>query len=293
MTTTVYRPSTSSTGDVSITGDITASGTLNTVGITSAADATAITIDSSENVGIGIATPDGRLHVHTASAGSVTGSPTDLVVENSGNSGISILSPDASFGNIAFGSPTNSGGGLVRWKHSTNVMDLGTNNAGGSLQLKSGAYATGITIDSSQNVGVGIDTPDGRLHVHTSTAGAVAAGVNNDDFIIEVGASGGMSILTPDANAGGIAFGSPSDAFGAFVDWNHDASLMTIGTSKTGAALLMYGGSGQQALQIDDNATSGNTRMLVYDVDNGTLERVTVGAADSGGAGFKVLRIPN
>lgn len=47
------------------------------------------------------------------------------------------------------------------------------------------------------------------------------------------------------------------------------------------------------ALEIDDDSTSGNTRVLVYDVDNGQLERVTVGAADSGGAGFKVLRIPN
>lgn len=39
--------------------------------------------------------------------------------------------------------------------------------------------------------------------------------------------------------------------------------------------------------------TASETGLLVYDVDNATLERVTVGAADSGGAGFKVLRIPN
>jgi hypothetical protein len=32
---------------------------------------------------------------------------------------------------------------------------------------------------------------------------------------------------------------------------------------------------------------------MVWDNDNATLERVSVGAADSGGAGFKVLRIPN
>ena len=46
-------------------------------------------------------------------------------------------------------------------------------------------------------------------------------------------------------------------------------------------------------IQVDDDSTSGNTRLLVYDVDNGQLERVSVGAADSGGAGYKVLRIPN
>ena len=40
-------------------------------------------------------------------------------------------------------------------------------------------------------------------------------------------------------------------------------------------------------------AVAGQTRFLLYDVDNATLERVTVGPADSGGVGFKVLRIPN
>jgi hypothetical protein len=45
--------------------------------------------------------------------------------------------------------------------------------------------------------------------------------------------------------------------------------------------------------RFDSDATGGNTRFMVYDVDNATLERVSVGAADSGGVGFKVLRIPN
>lgn len=45
--------------------------------------------------------------------------------------------------------------------------------------------------------------------------------------------------------------------------------------------------------RFDSDATAGNTRFMVYDVDNATLERVSVGAANSGGAGFKYLRIPN
>lgn len=46
-------------------------------------------------------------------------------------------------------------------------------------------------------------------------------------------------------------------------------------------------------IKVDDDSTAGNTRLYLYDVDNGQLERVSVGAADSGGAGYKVLRIPN
>lgn len=48
-----------------------------------------------------------------------------------------------------------------------------------------------------------------------------------------------------------------------------------------------------QALKCDKSVTATHTRFLIYDVDNATLERVTVGAADSGGTNFKLLRIPN
>jgi hypothetical protein len=48
-----------------------------------------------------------------------------------------------------------------------------------------------------------------------------------------------------------------------------------------------------EKMRVDSTTTAGQTALLLWDVDNNTLERVTVGAADSGGTGFKVLRIPN
>ena len=50
---------------------------------------------------------------------------------------------------------------------------------------------------------------------------------------------------------------------------------------------------GTESGRFDSDATAGNTRFMLYDVDNGTMERVSVGIADSGGAGYKVLRIAN
>lgn len=47
------------------------------------------------------------------------------------------------------------------------------------------------------------------------------------------------------------------------------------------------------AAQFDANATATNTRMLLWDVDKGALSRVSVGANNSGGSGFKLLRVPN
>lgn len=49
----------------------------------------------------------------------------------------------------------------------------------------------------------------------------------------------------------------------------------------------------ETALQVDRHTTAGETRMMIYDVDNGTLERVKVGAPDSAGVGKKVLCIDN
>jgi len=60
----------------------------------------------------------------------------------------------------------------------------------------------------------------------------------------------------------------------------------------TGDNLTLIAG-GTASIKVDNDSTAGNTKMLVYDVDNATLERVSVGAADSGGSGYKVLRIPN
>jgi hypothetical protein len=45
--------------------------------------------------------------------------------------------------------------------------------------------------------------------------------------------------------------------------------------------------------EFDTDSTATNTRFLIYDVDTGSLQRVSVGATDSGGSGFRLLRIPN
>lgn len=50
---------------------------------------------------------------------------------------------------------------------------------------------------------------------------------------------------------------------------------------------------GTSRLTVDLDATANNTRLLVWDVTAGSLRRVSIGAADSGGSGFRVLRIPN
>lgn len=63
------------------------------------------------------------------------------------------------------------------------------------------------------------------------------------------------------------------------------------------AVAIASGGTQQTPLTVLtlDAGTPGSseTGMLLYDTDAGTLQRVTIGAADSGGTGFRVLRVPN
>ena len=49
----------------------------------------------------------------------------------------------------------------------------------------------------------------------------------------------------------------------------------------------------RDCLHVDGNTTASETPLLLLDCSKGTLQRVSIGAADSGGTGFKLLRVPN
>lgn len=105
-------------------------------------------------------------------------------------------------------------------------------------------------------------------------------------FINDTGNTVALLNLRGDGQAQFVdgAVGSPSGSYINDTD---------TGRYRAGANSVRDVAGGVASIGFDDNATAGNTRFLIYDVDNGTLERVSVGAADSGGTGFKVLRIPN
>jgi hypothetical protein len=89
------------------------------------------------------------------------------------------------------------------------------------------------------------------------------------------------------SNNGGTEYGLSTN------DLSHLASIGSGFLLSSDGGHVYFGSGGVVVAKFDDSEVAGDTRLLLYDVDNGTLERVTVGIADSGGAGFKVLRIPN
>ncbi len=123
------------------------------------------------------------------------------------------------------------------------------------LRWEADTDVNGIFCDATGSgaCGFGTSTPDGRVHVHTATAGAVTANAGADDLVIENSDSGGITILAPDANDANLFFGSPGSSTAGRFRWNHDAALMTIGTGFSGADLRFMTGAFFERMRIDSD----------------------------------------
>ena len=106
-----------------------------------------LSIDASNNrVGIGTASPQGKLNVVTASSGAtVDGSGDELVVENSTHAGISILGGSSDSSRLYFGDSSQPNAGLIYYNHSSDYMALYTNtsekmriDSSGDVDVKTG-----------------------------------------------------------------------------------------------------------------------------------------------------------
>jgi len=155
------------------------------------------------------ASPDGQLHVHTGSAGSITANSDldDLVVEINADGGITILTPAANQGFVGFGDPDDDYIAGIDYDHNGNTFRIFANNS------------ARIIIDSNGDVGIGTEllTPDHLLHLssttasqlgitHTIGADSVVMGVDGNGLFtittVDGGGVAGHIVLAPDGNVG-------------------------------------------------------------------------------------------
>jgi hypothetical protein len=143
--------------DNTLTGDqIGTIGNFTSTGIDDNATSTAITIDSSENVGISETTPLGKLHVKTADSGisSVSGGANEFVIEGSGDTGMCIVGGTSSSAQILFGDSGSSFRGAINYDNGSDSLIIST------------SASERMRIDSSGNVGIGTNSPARALDVH-------------------------------------------------------------------------------------------------------------------------------
>ncbi|MEK6800247.1 MAG: hypothetical protein AABZ12_14910 [Planctomycetota bacterium] len=145
-------------------------------------------VDNNGNVGVGTTTPESKLHVHKATAGTVTADTNSMAVfENSTNGYVTILTPDASERGLLFGEPSNSAAGGMMY------------NSGGTpdgLQFRTNGNVTRMSIDNGGNVGIGtadaatpleVAMSDKRLQIRLD--GGLVPGINL------AGSGGNLGIL--------------------------------------------------------------------------------------------------
>lgn len=142
----------------------------------------------------------------------------------------------------------------------------GVDIAGGSLTVQPGA-GTGAAAASS-------------ILFKTPTVGASGAGAQAMATRLTV-ATAAITATVPIIHPAG-AVGAPSIQFTDADTGLFEQAAGNVAVTLNGVESARFSGGG-----------AGEVNLMLYDVTAATLQRVSIGANDSGGAGFRVLRIPN
>ncbi len=215
---------------------LTASGAFTSLGIDDNADATAITIDSSENVGIGNSSPAGY---------------GKFVVQGTGN----LINANASSGSAGFQ--------LYEVGQGRFAIETLNGSAGAKFLL---AGTERMRIDSSGNVGIGTTLPSNKMSItgfNEMTLGfpAVSGGASRS----------GIKPTVTGAGAGQLEFlvGGDNNNEATTVGMAIDSSgSVGIGNSSPSTRLTVGAGSGTEEIRVDAGAGWADVR-LHSDATNG------------------------
>ena len=236
------------------------------------------------NAGVGIARTEGTLHVHTATAGSVTAATNadELVVENSAAGGISILPPDANDGILKFGSPTLDYNGSISVNHNSNApyMDFNVDSARRMRLTDTGRLGIGVASPAQvldvngsahvANILYANDSANGQMtvgatfnqgsndnHIFTCKSTDIAHGITSggyhasetDDFFL---------LKKKHGDYGGAALVALAEDAALTTVMQFEASGGTADTAKTSSAVGMFNFHAAEQSGGDVQPVTGN-----------------------------------
>ena len=235
-------------------------GNLNVVGILSATSLGGLT---NFNLTSGITTFN---DVRVGGALTVAGTLTYEDTTNTNTTGIATFSGGMNISGVGATATTLNVTGFSTFSDNVSIGDsiFHTGDTDTSIRFPAAdtftvetAGSERLRITSVGNIGINTDTPDGRLHVFNGLSGTVTANGNANDLVVENSATGGISILTPDANHGYIIFGSPTSNEGAILRYKDSDNLFTIGTEDADGQVVFRSGAGSERLRIDSSGNVG------------------------------------
>lgn len=190
--------------DNSISGDDIDGGTISnfaSTGIDDNATSTAITIDSSEQVGIGTASPAHIVDIVSSAAAptlrikSTDGTAPSPKIVLDGSNDATIQMVDGALGGLVV---KRDSGAELRFKNTASEIDVtGKFTSFASTGIDDNATETAITIDANENVGIGTTSPSADLHIYE----AATLGISSATLKVEAqNATYPSAILTVTAN---------------------------------------------------------------------------------------------
>jgi hypothetical protein len=158
-------------------------------------------------------------------------------------------------------------------------------DASGNAVLEAADGFTSYLRSGLKSVGL-LNTTPNPLFSPGSDNEVDVAGPNSSSWFKDYGfkGTGYMSGFESGTNYSRLAFSHGGTNLTARID------SRSLGTAGIPRPIDVQVGS-TNMMSFDGLSGASTTGLLIY--ENGSSKRVTVGAADSGGAGFRVLRIPN
>src|SRR3989344_4767902 len=234
-------------------------------------DSNTFVIDpNSNNVGIGTAAPESKLHIFNSDVARAPSASTLLFLESAGQANIEIVSGTASYGVLAFSDSGGNGRGQIAYNHNGDYLTFETNSV-----------ADRMVITSSGLVGIGSTTPASALGVAGS--GYFAGNVNLDQF--STYKLNGLTVLS-----------ATTTTFNTLAGFYAGANIVSTSTDDTsgiyntalGYEALRYATStdgntavGYQALRMSSSSSARNSGFYNSAFGRSALTSNTVGDSNS------------
>ena len=147
----------------------------------------------------------------------------------------------------------------------------------GSLQLQTNGTTTAVTIDTSQNVGIGNTTPSS--FDSTGKPLVVGSGSGNQGITIYAGTTGYSTVNFADGTTG-------SDRYAGQVSYDHTNNALLFATT-TGTERMRIDSSGNVLVGATTNLTTSSHGITTYHASSGTNTNTMV-VGDTAGTAYHI-----